>query len=346
MSKIFVTGGTGFLGRLVLEQLLTNGHEVVALARKRSLSTIDIENCSMLKWVEGDICEAQVLANPDDFEILADCKQIIHAAALYDLTASPSLLYDANVVGTHNILSLAEKIKNLEAFHHISTLAIAGDYKGIFTEEMFDEGQEFPEAYSSTKFAAEGCIRQWLSPVSKYIHRLGVVVGHSKTGVFTKVDGPYYLIRGLKRLLNLLPWLRLSPIYPIPYCEKARIFLVPVDVAVNALVQVVNSPIKPIRGLIKTYHIMGELGGIPIRFLLERVFGEFKCGHMFTPFPSSPLTEVSLKALGIPKQTEVYMRSKCRFTTNKICKDYPTIIFPKFEDYGPSMLKYARQNLI
>ena len=346
MSKIFVTGATGFLGREIIEQLLTDGHEVVALARKRSLNALDIQNFSKLKWIEGDICESQVLARSEDFEIIANCNQIIHAAALYDLTASPSLLYDANVVGTHNILSLAEKMSQLEAFHHISTLAIAGDYKGIFTEEMFDEGQTFPDAYSSTKFAAEGCVRGWLGPAAKYIHRLGVVVGHSKTGAFAKVDGPYYMIRGLKRLLNLLPWLRLSPIYPIPYCEKARIFLVPVDIAVKALLQVVNSPLESMSGFVKTYHIMGELGGIPIRFLLERVFREFDCGHMFAPFPSGPLTEVSLKALGIPKQTEAYMRSKCRFTTNKICKDYPKVVFPKFEDYGPTMLEYARQNLI
>ena len=346
MSKIFVTGGTGFLGQQILEQLLEEGHEVLALARKRSLNSLDPKKYPKLKWVEGDICEAEVLARAEDFPLIADCQQIIHAAALYDLTGSPSALYDANVVGTHNILSLAERMTNLEAFHHISTLAVAGDYKGIFTEEMFDEGQEFPDAYSSTKFAAEGCVRKWMSPVAKYIHRLGVVVGHSKTGAFTKVDGPYYLIRGLKRLLNAVPVLRLSPIYPIPYCEKARIFLVPVDVAVHALIQVVNAPIKPMTGFIRTYHIMGELGGIPIRFLLEMVFREFRCGHMFAPFPSGPLTEMSMKALGIPKQTEAYMRSKCRFSTNKITKEYPNVVFPKFEDYAPSMLEFARQNLI
>lgn len=346
MSKIFVTGGTGFLGKQLLEQLLTNGHEVVALARKRSRYALDPEKYPGLKWLEGDICEADVLTRPRDFYMISDCTQIIHAAALYDLTASHSMLYDANVVGTHNVLSLAEKMKKLQAFHHISTLAVAGDYKGIFTEEMFDEGQSFPDAYSSTKFAAEGCVRQWLSPVSKYIHRLGIVVGHSKTGEFSKVDGPYYVIRALMRLLNVMPWLRLSPIYPIPFCEKARIFLIPVDIAAHALLQIVNAPPKPLKGFIGTYHIMGEIGGIPIRFLLEKVFREFKCGHLFTPFPSGPLTEMSLKALGIPKQTEAYMRSKCRFSSSKICKEYPSVVFPQFEEYAPSMLEFARQNLI
>ncbi|NRA45586.1 MAG: SDR family oxidoreductase [Oligoflexales bacterium] len=346
MSKVFVTGGTGFLGMQILGQLLEQGHEVYALARKRSLNALDSKQYAGVRWVEGDICESQVLANPQDFNIIADCEQIIHAAALYDLTASPSSLYDANVVGTHNILSLAERMKHLKAFHHISTLAVAGGYKGIFTEDMFDEGQKFPDAYSSTKFAAEGCVRKWLSPVAKYVHRLGVVVGHSKTGAFSKVDGPYYLIRGLKRLLNALPLIRFSPVYPIPYCEKARIFLVPVDIAVHALIQVVDAPVKPVRGFIKTYHIMGELGGVPIRSLLERVFREFRCGHMFAPFPSGPLTEMSLKALGIPKQTEAYMRSKCRYSTNKISKEYPSVVFPKFEDYATSMLEFARQNLI
>ncbi len=48
---------------------------------------------------------------------------------------------NANVEGTRNAVALANQI-HAGRFHHISSIALAGLYKGLFREDMFDEGQK------------------------------------------------------------------------------------------------------------------------------------------------------------------------------------------------------------
>ena len=45
-------------------------------------------------------------------------------------------------------------------FHHTSSIAVAGNYKGVFQEDMFDEGQKLPHAYHRTKYESEQLVRE------------------------------------------------------------------------------------------------------------------------------------------------------------------------------------------
>lgn len=70
--RVFVTGGTGFIGTHVVSQLLSAGHEVVALRRRGSSPRIPLQTDP--EWVDGDL-------TGDYRDVLLTCDVLIHLAA-------------------------------------------------------------------------------------------------------------------------------------------------------------------------------------------------------------------------------------------------------------------------
>ena len=64
----------------------------------------------------------------------------------------------ANVEGTRHAVELANAL-GAGRFHHASSIAAAGMYKGLFREDMFDEGQKLDHPYHRTKFESEKIAR-------------------------------------------------------------------------------------------------------------------------------------------------------------------------------------------
>ena len=89
-------------------------------------------------------------------------------------------------------------------FHHTSSIAVSGRYRGLFREDMFDEGQKLADPYSRTKFESEKLVRDEAT-VPWRVYRPGIVVGHSQTGEMDKIDGPYYFFKVIQRLRDLVP---------------------------------------------------------------------------------------------------------------------------------------------
>src|SRR4030088_896274 len=108
-----------------------------------------------------------------------------------------------NVEGTRHAVELANAI-DAGIFHHTSSVAAAGLYKGLFREDMFDEGQKLPSAYHRTKFESEKIAREEVEGPWR-VYRPGVVVGDSRTGEMDKIDGPYYFFKAIQRARQLLP---------------------------------------------------------------------------------------------------------------------------------------------
>ena len=77
-------------------------------------------------------------------------------------------------------------------------------YKGLFREDMFDEGQKLPTPYHRTKFESEKIAREE-SQVPWRVYRPAIVVGHSQTGEMDKIDGPYYFFKALQKIRGWLP---------------------------------------------------------------------------------------------------------------------------------------------
>jgi NAD(P)-dependent dehydrogenase (short-subunit alcohol dehydrogenase family)/thioester reductase-like protein len=176
----------------------------------------------------GDLSEPLLGVSDEDREKLAGVEHFFHLAAIYDMTADETQNAMLNVGGTQNAVQLANEI-GAGVFQHVSSVAVAGRYKGHFTEDMFDEGQELPSPYHRTKFEAEKLVREKVQGAWR-AYRPAVVVGNSKTGEMDKIDGPYYFFKALQKLRNALPqWA------PLVSIEWGWTNLVPVDYVAAAI---------------------------------------------------------------------------------------------------------------
>src|SRR5450755_882176 len=243
----FVTGATGFIGRRLIERLLERKGKIHVLVREDSLARLDE---SIERWeatceatvsrrihpVIGDL--RQPLLGIEDqqvSELEGTIEHFFHLAAVYDMTASAELDMAVNVGGTTHAVELAGALR-VEHFHHVSSIAVAGAYKGVFDEDSFDEGQRLPSPYHATKFEAERIVReQGLVPWRVY--RPGIVVGDSKTGEMDKIDGPYYFFKAIQRIRRVVPqWL------PLVGLDLGKTNLVPVDWVASALDHIAHKP--------------------------------------------------------------------------------------------------------
>src|SRR5690625_6724345 len=105
--------------------------------------------------------------------------------------------------GTRHAIALAVKIR-AGCFHHTSSIAVAGLYRGTFREDMFEEAEGLSLPYFRSKDEAEGLVLRTCR-IPWRIYRPGIVVGHSKTGEIDKIDGPYYFFRRIQKMRRILP---------------------------------------------------------------------------------------------------------------------------------------------
>ena len=118
----------------------------------------------------------------------------------------------------------------------MSSVAVAGNYRGLFREEDFDLGQQFTHPYHASKFEAERIVRSQLTRPWR-IYRPAVVVGDSHTGEIDKIDGPYYFFQTIQTVRHYLPeW------FPLVGVELGDTNLVPVDYVANAIDYLAHQP--------------------------------------------------------------------------------------------------------
>jgi NAD(P)-dependent dehydrogenase (short-subunit alcohol dehydrogenase family) len=238
----FVTGSTGFIGRHLVQELLDNrDSEIFVLVRKGSRDRLDTlmrswGNPSRVTPVVGDLTKPRLgVTRAWVKEHAGSVDHFFHLAAMYDMTATDELNEKLNVGGTRAALELAAGL-DVDVFHQVSSIAIAGDYHGTFDETMFDAGQALPSSYHRTKFESERIVREE-AKVPWRVYRPAVVVGHSETGAMDKVDGPYYFFPLFKRLRDNLPqWM------PILGVDLGDTNVVPVDYVAKAMDHIAHKP--------------------------------------------------------------------------------------------------------
>jgi NAD(P)-dependent dehydrogenase (short-subunit alcohol dehydrogenase family) len=248
MEAALVTGGTGLIGKHLVERLLARGHRVLLLVRPGAearrpgvlarLGAAAEASPGELHGVPGDVAEPG-MGIDGGLEAHLDgtpLAHVFHLAALYDLAAPEAELVRVNVDGTRHLLAALRTWGFTGCLHHVSSVAVAGDHRGTFRESDVDVGQSHPHPYHRTKLESERLVRQ--SGLGRVrIYRPGAVVGHSRTGEMDRIDGPYYAFKALRVLRDNVPrWVTL------PLTARGRLPLAPVDFVADAIDHIAHRP--------------------------------------------------------------------------------------------------------
>ncbi|HYD75013.1 SDR family oxidoreductase [Ramlibacter sp.] len=239
----FVTGATGFIGKRLVGKLLERKGSVVHfLIRKESEGKVAALRehwgvpASRAIPVYGDLTAKKLGVSAQDIRQLKDqVDHFYHLAAVYDLSADEESQVAVNIEGTRNTVEFAKAIA-AGHFHHVSSIAAAGLYEGVFREDMFEEAEGLDHPYFMTKHESEKIVRKECK-VPWTVYRPAMVVGDSRTGEMDKIDGPYYVFKLIQRMRQVLP-----PWMPAVGLEGGRVNIVPVDFVVDALDHISHKP--------------------------------------------------------------------------------------------------------
>ena len=153
--RIYLTGGTGYIGRALARRLVEAGHEVRALVRATS-NAQPLQDLGVATFV-GDIQDRYSLR-----EGMSGADWVIHAAADLDLAGPPDRMRQTNIQGSENVASLAYKL-GVGRFLSVSSMAYFGGSSddGSLADETARPREPFPTLYSATKHSGELAIQEW-----------------------------------------------------------------------------------------------------------------------------------------------------------------------------------------
>ncbi|MBD0345942.1 MAG: NAD-dependent epimerase/dehydratase family protein [Coleofasciculus sp. Co-bin14] len=147
--RVFITGGTGFIGANLVRLLLQEGYEVRALVRPTSC--LDNLQGLEVEIVKGDLNDSEL------WQQMMGCQVLFHLAAHYSLwQADREQLYRHNVLGTRNILAAARKANIERSVYTSSVAAIGVGANGQIVDETHQSPVEkLVGHYKKSKYLAE-----------------------------------------------------------------------------------------------------------------------------------------------------------------------------------------------
>jgi dihydroflavonol-4-reductase len=180
--KVFVTGGTGFIGGRIVRKLRERGDEVLALVRSREKAR-DLEDLGV-QLVEGDLSDSETLRSA-----CTDCDAVIHGAAVYKVGIPKSErepMHEANVRGTERVLDAAWQ-SGVDRIVYVSTINVFGNTRGEVVDETFErEPGDWVSVYDETKWLAHQAAKERIEKGAPIvIVQPGAVYGpgdHSEVG--------------------------------------------------------------------------------------------------------------------------------------------------------------------
>lgn len=181
MATVFVSGGSGFLGRRLIQRLIEKGETVRALARSdaaaRVVAALGAEP------LRGDLFETPALASG-----LTSCACVFHCAAQVEEWGPKTSYQRINVEGTQSLLQAARRA-GVPRFVHVSTEAVYAD-GGPMVD--LDESRPLPERplprYALSKNLAERLVLAANAPgFATVICRPRLIWGSGDTSVLPKL---------------------------------------------------------------------------------------------------------------------------------------------------------------
>ncbi len=125
--KIFVTGGSGFIGTALISRLAGNNKIVVYdTLQRNALKKTDYWKHKNVRVIKGDVMDVKKLNNA-----ISGCDSVIHLAAIAGIDTvikSPTRTMEVNMTGTYNVINAALSQKKIHRFIDFSTSEVYGSY--------------------------------------------------------------------------------------------------------------------------------------------------------------------------------------------------------------------------
>ena len=207
--KVFLTGGTGFIGLPLTRSLLQRGWQVTALVRRpdspqgRALAQLGV------RCVQGDVTNADSMR-----EAMRGCDVVIHNAAWYELGVSrrqQKIMHDVNLEGTRNVLELALEL-GIPRCVHVSSILYYGDTGGKIADETYQRQYGYRSYYEQSKTEAHELALQYRQRGLPLILVCPAnVFGPNDHSVFAYFLRMY--LNGVMFPLAFSPQMQLSPVF-------------------------------------------------------------------------------------------------------------------------------------
>lgn len=209
-SVVLVTGGTGFIGSYVAEDLVEHGHEVVAYDRSTDTRVLDkLGVTDDIEVRRGDVS--------DPTDVIRAVREtgatrIIHLAALLTTSAraNPRTAIDVNVQGTNNVLEAARILDSVERVAWASSAAVYApprNYEGwvdesdlVYPDTLYGASKEYNEHQARVYTEDFGVSQVALRPTVAY--------------------GPYRETGGSAFLANIIEKPALGDSYTVEYGDQ------------------------------------------------------------------------------------------------------------------------------
>lgn len=346
MRHTLLTGFPGFLATRLAERLASASERWTFLVEERfaekaraaakRIAQAAGKPAESFEIVSGDITLPGLgLGARDHQRLTSEVDTVLHFAAIYDLAVPAELAERVNVGGTAQMNDFVRALERLDRYHYVSTYAVAGKRRGIVREAELEHDAGFNNHYEETKYRAEISVRNLAAEgLPVVIYRPAVVVGSSKDGSTPKFDGPYMLLKVMRRL----PW----PVNRFNVGSPGvRFQMVPVDFVIEAIATL--SARADAAG--KTFHLTD-----PEPHTTEQIFDLFSQAlyraRSWIRVPTSLTALVAgsgiAEPLGLQRQSAPYFEHQATFDcVNTLdALDGSGVSVPRLETYADQLIAY------
>ncbi|MCX7662050.1 MAG: NAD(P)-dependent oxidoreductase [Candidatus Omnitrophica bacterium] len=255
--KVLITGATGFIGKALVEKLISTGNEIFVLTRQREKAEELFKDKVII--VESDISHKKFLKYLE----LREVDSVIHLASNLDYFGTAYKLFKINVRGTVNLLNWT-KIHRIKKFIYISSIEAVGPVREEDIPARMDYSACPVSPYGVSKLKAEKEVIRFskINNLRSIILRLGNVYGPGKQN---------FVISLAKALISKDKSLRF-----LFFCKNRIIHPIYIDDAIEGIIASLNKEnIQPevyiiagnqIVTMERLFIMIGDYLGLKIKF--------------------------------------------------------------------------------